>query len=370
MYFDNGGRDGGHNSPGIPQLSKTWYMAEGYTGGSFDEWVLIQNPGSIEAHLSVTYSVRGGGPIYCSYTVPARQRCTIHVDEAPYLGSSEVSTKIESDVPVAAERATYFVYDTTSLFSTSRALDGIWALSAGIGPRKAGTPAEARARDYIQGQFQEMGYEVKTQSFGLSNGGTSSNIIATKQGTSPERLVIGAHCDSKSGVPGANDNASGVGVLMELARAVKGIQTGPTIDFVAFGAEEIVDSNPDHHHFGSRYYVNSLSGVEKSQITGMISLDMVGVGSSMWIGCMEIQPKTIVDELLAAASDIDCQAAYFKTGGSSDHEAFERAGIPAAWIEWKTDPNYHSPRDTFDKIQGDSIEKTGRVVLEFILSRK
>ncbi len=369
MYFDFNGRDGGHDAAGATSLSKTWYLAEGYTGGDFDEWILIQNPNSSEAHLNVKYSVKGGGPLYYSYTVPANQRYSIHVDEVPNLGAAEVSAKIESDQPVVAERAMYFAYETTSLFDTSRALDHISSLSSGIGPRKAGTVNESRARDYIKTQFQSMGYEVRTESFSLPNGATSENVIATKTGTSAGRLVIGAHYDSKSNAPGANDNASGVAVILELARILKDVQAKPTIDFVAFGAEEIVDSNPDHHHFGSRHYVSSLSDADKGQISGMISVDMVGVGSSFYVGCMEIQPRVIADGLIAAASSVDYQAAYFKSEAWSDHEAFERAGIPTAWMEWRTDPNHHSPNDTFDKISPYNIEATGRTLLEFVLSR-
>jgi len=369
MYFDFNGRDGGHDAAGTTSLSKTWYLAEGYTGGDFDEWILIQNPNSSEAHLNITYFVKDGGPVYCSYTVPANQRYSVHVDEAPNLGSAEVSARIESDQPVVAERAMYFAYDTTSLFNTSRALDHIWSLSAGIGPRKAGTSNEGKARDYIKTQFQNMGYDVRTQSFTLSNGATSENVIVTKAGTSSQRLVIGAHYDSKSNAPGANDNASGVGVILELARILKDIQTRPTIDFVAFGAEEIVDSNSDHHHFGSRHYAGSLSDADKGQITGMISVDMVGVGSLFYVGCMEIQPKVIADGLIASTSDVNYQATYFKSQAWSDHEAFERAGIPTAWMEWRPDPNYHSPNDTYDKISSFDIEATGRTLLEFVLSR-
>ena len=108
MYFDDNGRKGGHNTLGATSTSNTWYFAEGFTGGDYDEWILVQNPNPTEANLTVTYYVKDGGPIYCSYLVPANQAYSIHVDEAPYLGNSQVSAKIESDQPVIAERSMYF----------------------------------------------------------------------------------------------------------------------------------------------------------------------------------------------------------------------------------------------------------------------
>ncbi len=84
---------------------------------------------------------------------------------------------------------------------------------------------------------------------------------------------------------------------------------------------------------------------------------------------MEIQSKVVADGLILAASNVNYQASYFKTNAWSDHEAFERAGVSTAWIEWKDDPNYHSPNDTFDKISATDIESTGKTVLEYILSQ-
>ncbi len=99
---------GGHTTLGAAAPSNSWYFAEGFTGGDYDAWLLVQNPNNAEAHLNVTYYVKDGGPIYYSYTVPASQRYSIHVDETPYLGNAQVSAKIESDQPVIAERSMYF----------------------------------------------------------------------------------------------------------------------------------------------------------------------------------------------------------------------------------------------------------------------
>ncbi len=106
MYFNFGGKEGGHNSIGSTSPSTTWYLAEGYTGGSFDEYVLIQNPNQVAANATVTFMLPGGATKVANYKINPNGRFTIHVDEI--VPDSSVSTKIQSDQPVVAERSMYF----------------------------------------------------------------------------------------------------------------------------------------------------------------------------------------------------------------------------------------------------------------------
>jgi hypothetical protein len=99
---------GGHNSIGVTSPSTTWYLAEGFTGGDFDEWILLQNPNQEAAFVEITYQIKGGSPQYYSYEVPANSRYTIHVDDIPGMGAVEVSANISSNKPIVAERAMYF----------------------------------------------------------------------------------------------------------------------------------------------------------------------------------------------------------------------------------------------------------------------
>ena len=95
----------------------------------------------------------------------------------------------------------------------------VFELSKNIGVRVEGTDGEHRAADYIEARLQSYGYAVERQSFSLPDGKTSYNIVARKQGTDAnQKFIVGAHYDSKSPSPGANDNGTGVGVLLELAR--------------------------------------------------------------------------------------------------------------------------------------------------------
>ena len=114
LYFNynNSGITDGSNSTGVPAPASDWYFAEGYTGGRFDTYVLIENPENKAAKVQVTFNLPSGSPLEKAYTVKARSRFTIHADEVAGLENAEVSTSVHSTngVNVVAERAMYFVY--------------------------------------------------------------------------------------------------------------------------------------------------------------------------------------------------------------------------------------------------------------------
>ncbi len=110
MYFDYNGKTGGHVSLGVNEPAKEWYFAEGYTGGGFDEYILVLNPNTRDAVVTLDF-MKPDGSVY-SQDFPARagSRITINVDAAPDMGDTDVSVRLRSDLPVVAERAMYFGY--------------------------------------------------------------------------------------------------------------------------------------------------------------------------------------------------------------------------------------------------------------------
>jgi hypothetical protein len=110
MYFDNTGRKGGHTSQGAYELSRGWYLPEGYTGAGFDTWVLVQNPGTTEATVRLDFQLPSGTGSPQVYVLAAGTRMSVHLNELPGLSDTDVSTTITSDQPVVAERAMYFIY--------------------------------------------------------------------------------------------------------------------------------------------------------------------------------------------------------------------------------------------------------------------
>jgi len=107
MYWNS--FDGGHDSGGVTAPSRVWYLAEGYTGGTFDTYILVQNPNGSTATVTTTYLIQGGSPIVRVHTVDANKRYTIHADDVGQVGEGKgFSTKLEADQPIVAERAMYW----------------------------------------------------------------------------------------------------------------------------------------------------------------------------------------------------------------------------------------------------------------------
>ncbi len=102
------GRDLGHDSIGTPSPSREWYLAEGTTAWGFDTYVLVQNPNPEEAAVGMQFMLPGGGTVPYAILVPGRSRYTVHLNEVPGLGGTDLSTFVTSDRPVICERAMYW----------------------------------------------------------------------------------------------------------------------------------------------------------------------------------------------------------------------------------------------------------------------
>jgi aminopeptidase YwaD len=245
------------------------------------------------------------------------------------------------------------------------------ALASGIGVRQAGSGPERRAAAYIAGRLESWGYDADIRTFPLPKGRTSQNVVATLKGASARTIILGAHYDTKRPSPGANDNGTGTAALLEIARDLRDRRPDVTIRLVFFGSEERVDSDSDHHHFGSRAYVASMTRAERARTIGMVSIDMIGFGPDLHVRTMGRGPQTLRRKLLAFAGSIGTKITYkadTASTGSSDHEAFERAGIPAAWIEWRDDPVYHTSRDVASHVSAVKMRTVGRFVLAYVRS--
>ncbi len=130
------------------------------------------------------------------------------------------------------------------------------------------------AANYIISELKGIGFNVSTQPFEF-DGIEYNNIIAEMKGSSfPERVyIIGAHYDTVMGTPGADDNASGVAGLIELARLLKNESLNKTVRFLAFTLEEPPFFRTEQ--MGSYVYAKSIR-MKKDNVVGMISLEMIG----------------------------------------------------------------------------------------------
>lgn len=243
-----------------------------------------------------------------------------------------------------------------------------------------------KAAAYIEGELRAAGWEVSAHEYVLE-GKTVRNIVAEIAGSEkPQEIVlIGAHYDSVTGSPGANDNASGVAALLELARTLAGEQLRRTLRLVAFTNEEPPFFQTSE--MGSRVYAKEASR-KGEKIVAMVSLETIGYysedeGSQMFpfpplryfyptrgnfiAFVANFRSRTLLQRALKgfrAASDFPAEglaAPEWLTGVDwSDQWSFWRSGYPAIMI---TDtapfryPHYHSRRDTPDKLDYGALAR-------------
>jgi len=230
-------------------------------------------------------------------------------------------------------------------------------------PRPAGTAEYREKARYVLEQARAAGFDARIIEHSAS-GGTLYNVVADRRGTAPDadrKLVIaGAHLDSVPRAPGANDNASGSATLLELAESLDGLDTKNDVRLLWFDGEE-------RGLLGSAAYVRDHRG-DLDRAVVMLNADMVGSQFATQVGfSMAARTSTAVgDAIKGVALRNDVPATFLDERHSrSDHASFDRAGVPAVdfGVSVRTvgndDPNYHSPRDTIDKINPQILEGYG-----------
>ena len=249
-------------------------------------------------------------------------------------------------------------------------------LAGNIGPRHGTSTAFLEAVGWTAGYLERLGYRVRQEGFDVPGGvswgvpvpaGESVNVVATPDGFDPGRphLVVGAHLDTVPQAPGAEDNASGVGVLLAAAAAAVDARTRLPVVWVGFGAEEPRGPGDDDHHYGSRAYVASLPPAERRALRGMVSLDRVGVGASVPVGSAG-DSDPVQQSLLDAARRVSVPAYGDRFQRSSDHWSFVRAGLPGARLGSTSYAAYHSPADRPVVVDRAQLERTGRLLLAWL----
>jgi len=262
------------------------------------------------------------------------------------------------------------------------------ALAGDIGVRSDDEYARVqRAAAYIEGELRSLGYAVVSQEFSAA-GRTYRNLEATLAGTTrrQEVVVLGAHYDTAEEAPGADDNASGVAAVLELARMLAGKPQARTVRFVLFPNEEPPwFATAD---MGSRHYAAE-ARARKDQIVAMLSIESIGYydpepGTQRYPFPLNYAYPDVGD-FIGFVSNLKSRAllhraisafrahARFPTQGAaapawvpgvwwSDHWAFWLEGYPAIMISDTApyrNPFYHTAQDTPDTLDYD---RTARVV--------
>lgn len=299
----------------------------------------------------------------CSGGTPSSTPPVASVASTPTVEAT-IATPTPTPTPTPSPTPT----PTWGPFSAAAAMADIEALSVGIGARPAGSAQDAEARRYVIGQFVAAGWTATEEQVELPQGGTSANVVATLDARDLEgpHVVIGAHLDTIAGAPGANDNASGTGVVLELARVIaEGPPLGVPVVLVAFGAEEYQPAEPRLHHLGSDAYAERYA----EHVIAALSVDMIGNGDSTCICWLDLGPFALAARVEAVAESAGISAVHVESRGDiSDHGPFARRGIPAAFLWTGDDGRLHTPADTFEHVRAQDVQRAGDLVRHFVLS--
>jgi len=243
-------------------------------------------------------------------------------------------------------------------------------------------PELEQVAQYIQRELSKIGLEVKEDSFQWE-GKTHKNILGVKRGeASPGRvMILGAHYDTVPGSPGADDNASAIAVLLEVARNIQKISLGSTLKLIAFGLEE-------YGYVGSLHYAEGARRGGEG-ILGMISLEMVGftgprqdyppymdpkyypavgdfigiVGNENSKALLEVVRRTFKTQIPQLPSEfllVPGNGAGMEEVRLSDHSPFWDQGFPALLVTdtaFLRNPNYHLPSDTMETLDFEFMRK-------------
>ncbi len=256
------------------------------------------------------------------------------------------------------------------------AVDAVEHLAGRIGPRPGTSAAYFEAAEWVQTQFEDSGWSVHRQRFHTPAGfswnadvpaGTSVNLIATRGDveTGKPWLLVGAHLDTVPLAPGAEDNASGIGVLLTLADALADRRSRLPVVLVAFGSEEPRGEGEDDHHYGSRAFVDELTPAQRRSLRGMVSMDRVGVGGVLPIKSVA-EPSQMRAGLDGAAARAGVETILETNHSSSDHESFVDEGLPGVRLGGTSYGGYHNAGDLPSVINRAQLERTARTVLAWL----
>jgi hypothetical protein len=284
------------------------------------------------------------------------------------VGETPTETSRPDAEPPAAEQVVSHRQASTAgasvgRFSRDRAMAHVRRLAGDIGVRVRATRNETLGARYIADEFRSLGYDVNVQRFDV-DGATSRNVIAAYPGARKYPFVIGGHMDSVPGAPGANDNASGTAVVLEIARLFAGTPQARWVRFMAFGAEEYGEDGS--HHVGSQVYVQRLGQEGRNRLAGMLSVDMIADGRPLVIGHSGISEQVVARSVFRKVRDAGIATRWEISCDCSDNGPFEHAGIPASYMWSGDEPNYHDSSDTVANMKASDLVRTGRAVRAFV----
>jgi hypothetical protein len=286
---------------------------------------------------------------------------------------ARVKSQLDEELALRAKSRELFatlmvpVRSVTEQVSVSRIHDYLDTLTS-WGSRHISQPGNRKAIDYLSRTLRGFGYDVELQEFTPNNATSpTANVVATLRGTAQADAVyvISSHLDSVQGGPGADDDGSGIAILLELARVLKANPQPATIQFAFFTGEE-------SGLLGAREFVRRFVA-DKINVVGALNNDMVGFANDHRMDNTIRYSSTGIRDVQYAASLLFTRltlysAKYYK---STDAQAYTDAlgevvgGIGSYPV--LSSPHYHQASDVMETINFPQLAETGKATVGAIM---
>lgn len=260
--------------------------------------------------------------------------------------------------------------------------------------RQTGTEGEKKAAAYIAQRFENLGLQLKGTNgflqpftfkpktnpheevkFDVNGDGTitGNNVIGFIDNKASNTIIIGAHFDhlgfggegslfrekKKAIHNGADDNASGVAVMLQLASKLKEKNTQNNYLFIAFSGEEM-------GLLGSNYFVKNPT-IDLSKVSYMLNMDMVGrMKQDSTLAVYGVGTSPIFKQVLKAHNNKFKLVQQESGVGPSDHTSFYLANIPVLHFFTGQHEDYHKPSDDSEKLNYDGMELISTYIFDII----
>jgi Zn-dependent M28 family amino/carboxypeptidase len=242
------------------------------------------------------------------------------------------------------------------------------------GPRPATSAREARAHRLMRRVFRRAELRVGVQDLRVPGHGRSRNVIGVYDTPRTCLRIVMAHTDTTPAGPGANDNASGLGVVASLAGRLRLIEPWCDVWLVATGAEErVYTGSPDH--LGALALVRrARSHGARRRLQFALSLDEVGRDRPFWLRSpATVERPKVEGALLNAAERVGTPVTWVRdeSTGNSDHREFELLGLPGAKLGVGADgePCRHMACDRPSRLDRKSLLLARKMTAEALRAR-
>lgn len=261
------------------------------------------------------------------------------------------------------------------LFDGERALARV-AAQLDLGDRSPGTAGHGAVQQWIVDELDAAGWPAKAQTFTYRDQ-TLTNLVATGSSSAQAYIVVGAHYDTRpiadesplpnpGPVPGADDGASGVAVLLGLADVLPSDGLGCRLDLAFFDGEDSGRLGGWDWIVGSTYLAAHL----EQQPDAVVVVDMVG-DKELQLYFEQNSDAGLRQEIWRVGESLGYPAFMDQVKYSmlDDHSAFLAQGIPAVDVIDFDYPFWHTPEDTLDKVSSASLEAVGRTLQTWLEGR-